>query len=278
MTRAREETWRDVRWRIVRAIAAKDLHLMRRTRAIWLPIVVTAAIMLVVFPAAITILPLFGGEAALAKAIDELPSVLRARYAGLPPAQVWVRMITEQLFGALYLLVPIMAASITAADAFAGERERKTLEALLYTPATDRELLLGKLLVSGVPALCAAWGGFAVYALVLNVAGWPVMRRVFFPDLGSLLVALWLAPATSALGLGAMLHVSLRARGTQEAMQLGGLLVLPVVALVVGQVRGLALLGPVSVLVTGTLVWLAAALVLRAGARAFRRGELITRL
>jgi ABC-type Na+ efflux pump permease subunit len=39
-----------------------------------------------------------------------------------------------------------MVSSVLAADSFAGEKERKTLEALLYTPTTDRELFTAKLL------------------------------------------------------------------------------------------------------------------------------------
>jgi hypothetical protein len=55
-------------------------------------------------------------------------------------------------------------------------------------------------------------------------------------------MVLWMAPAFAALGLAGMLLVSLRVRGMQEATQLGGLFVLPVIALVVGEVRGAVLL------------------------------------
>ena len=38
------------------------------------------------------------------------------------------------LFAPMYLIVPMMVSAVIAADSFVGERERKTLEALLHTP------------------------------------------------------------------------------------------------------------------------------------------------
>ena len=52
---------------------------------------------------------------------------------------------------------------------------------------------------------------------------------------------LWVAPAVAALGLGVMVRVSARARTTQEANQLGGAVILPLIFLAVGQSTGLLL-------------------------------------
>ena len=62
------------------------------------------------------------------------------------------------LFAPMFLILPLMVASIIGADSIVGEKERKTLEALLYTPATDRELYLAKLLSAVVPGGCARVG------------------------------------------------------------------------------------------------------------------------
>jgi ABC-2 type transport system permease protein len=106
---------------------------------------------------------------------------------------------------------------VIAADSFAGEKERKTLEALLYTPTTDRELLVGKMLSAWVPAVGVAWVSFVAYAIVANVAAWPVMGRVFFPTAMWIVLALWVAPALAGLGLTTMVLVSVRAQGFQDA-------------------------------------------------------------
>ena len=91
-------------------------------------------------------------------------------------------------------------------------------------------------------------------------------------------MVLWMAPAFAALGLAGMLLVSLRVRGMQEATQLGGLFVLPVIALVVGEVRGAILLGPLMAVLIGLIVWAIAAALLAFGVRRFRRTTLVGKL
>ena len=59
---------------------------------------------------------------------------------------------TAFLFSAFFLIIPTMMATILAANSFAGEKERHTLEGMLYTPATDTELVVGKILGAVVPA------------------------------------------------------------------------------------------------------------------------------
>jgi ABC-type Na+ efflux pump permease subunit len=178
----------------------------------------------------------------------------------------------------LYLLIPVMVASVIAADSFAGERERKTLEALVYTPTTDRELFLAKLLGPWLAGIAISWGGFLVYAIVANAAAWPLMGRIFFPNLMWMVLALWVAPAVAGLGLGTMVLVSARVRGFQEAYQLGGAVVLPLILLVVGQATGVIYFSVGLVVLLGAVLGVVDALLLGYGARRFSRSEILVRL
>ena len=63
-----------------------------------------------------------------------------------------------------YFVFPAMLSSMVASDAFAGERERLTLETLLATPLSDRAILWGKVATALLLAL-------AVTAIAV-VAGW----------------------------------------------------------------------------------------------------------
>jgi ABC-type Na+ efflux pump permease subunit len=171
-----------------------------------------------------------------------------------------------------------MVASVIAADSFAGEKERKTLEALLYTPTTDAELLLGKLLSAWVPALAVAWGCFAVYTIVANIAAWPTMGRIFFPNAMWVVLALWVAPAAAGVGLGTTVLISVRAQGFQDAYQLGAMVVLPIVLLVIGQATGVIYFSIWLALLLGLVLWAITAALLWFGAKTFQRSELAVRL
>lgn len=85
------------------------------------------------------------------------------------------------------------------------------MEALLYTPTTDRELFLAKLLSAWLPALAVDLGGFILYAIVANPAGWGLMGGLFFPNWTWIVLVIWVAPAVAGLGLGTMVLVSSKA-------------------------------------------------------------------
>lgn len=182
----------------------------------------------------------------------------------LDVAQTVVVLALVYLLAPMFLIVPLMVASVIAADSFAGEKARKTLEALLYAPATDQDLYLAELLSAWLPALVVALAGFLLYALVANLAAWPVMGELFFPNTMWLLLVFWVAPAAAGLGLSVMVLVSSRAQGFQNANQIGSAIVIPIVLLVMGQATGVmvfsagvvALLGLVFWIVDGVLLWL----------------------
>jgi ABC-type Na+ efflux pump permease subunit len=178
----------------------------------------------------------------------------------------------------MYLIVPLMVASVIAADSFAGEKERKTLEALLYTPTTDRELLVGKLLGAWLPAVAVAWLGFLIYSAVANAATWNIMCCIWFPDAMWMVLALWVAPAVAGAGLGVTVLVSARAQTFQEAYQLAGVVIVPILALVVGQATGVMALSLRLVLLLGFVFWIVDAALLWFGERTFQRNQIATKL
>jgi ABC-type Na+ efflux pump permease subunit len=189
-----------------------------------------------------------------------------------------VVLVLGYLLAPLFLIVPLMVSAVLAADAFAGEKERRTLEALLHLPISNRDLFLAKLGTAYLPALAVSWLGFACFALVSNAVAWPVMGRVFVPTGLWLVVIFWVAPAVAALGLGVMVRVSVRARTAQEANQLGGAVILPLIFLAVGQSTGLLLVDPPVAVAIGAAIWVLAGWLVVRGARRFTRDELATRV
>jgi len=270
-------------WRAIRAIARKDITVVFRHRAVLLPMIIVPIMMQVVMPIG------FGAVAAyapiqesdiqeLGPLMSAMPPSLQAEFAGMGERQMFFVLMLVYLFAPLYLIVPLMVASVIAADSFAGEKERKTLEALLHSPVTAREMLVGKVLSALLPAIAVSLVSFALYTVILNGVGWPLMGRIFFPNAMWLVLVFWVAPAVSCLGLGVTVLVSTRVSTFQEAYQMGGIVVLPVVALMIGQVSGLVFFSPVFALLLGVVLWLVAGAVLFFGSRAFQRERLLSQL
>jgi ABC-type Na+ efflux pump permease subunit len=177
----------------------------------------------------------------------------------------------------MFLILPLMVASVIAADSFAGEKERKTLEALLYTPTTDRELFTAKLAGAWIAAVAVALLSFVIYAVMTNAAAWRSMGHIFFPNWMWVALVLWVTPAVAGLGLVVMVFVSARAQGFQDAYQIGGMVVLPVLLLMVGQISGVMYFSLGVVLLVGLVIWLIDAVLLWYASKSFRRGELMTK-
>src|SRR5439155_468544 len=159
--------------------------------------------------------------------LGRLPHSLGSPIARLPEREQLVVLVDGYLVAPLFLIVPLMVASVLAADAFAGEKERKTLESLLHLPISDERLFYAKVIGAFGPAVGVAWIGFVLFAIVANTLAWPLTHRIFVPTRGWGVLILWIAPGVAALGMSVMVRVSARARTAQEANQLGGSVILP---------------------------------------------------
>src|SRR5690606_16747904 len=129
--------------------------------------------------------------------------------------------------------------STISADSFAGEKERGTLESLLFSPVSVGDLFLAKVLASFLPATALAWGTFLLTALTITGVAWPAVGRVVFPPPNWLRLLLLVIPLLALATVFVNVFVSARVATFQAAYQRGGVVVLPVLVLVAGNVTGL---------------------------------------
>jgi ABC-type Na+ efflux pump permease subunit len=268
--------------RAILAIARKDLKVAMQNKGVVLPIVILPLILFVVMPWVMAYASSMAGTTASSLSnVDELlarmPAGLLNELSGYTQSQQLIVFSLVYMLAPMFLILPLMVSSIFAADSFAGEKERKTLEALLYSPTTDRELFTAKLLGAWTSAVAVALFSFIIYAVMVNAAGWQSIGRVFFPNWMWIALVFWVTPAVAGLGLVVMVFVSVRAQGFQDAYQTGGLVVLPVIALMVGQLSGLMYFSLGVVLLVGLVIWLLDMVLLRFASQSFRRGELMTK-
>ena len=263
--------------RAIRAIVLRDLRLVLRANAVLVPLIVVPAMIFVLLP----IIGIFairaGGDALdeLRPLLENLPIDFTATLGPGPLERQVLVYLLEFQFASFFLIVPLMVCAVIAADSFAGEKERKTLESLLYSPTSDRELYVAKLLGPWLASIIVSLLSWALYAAVVNLlAAGDVGRPVALTTLW-LLILFWLGPAVGALAISILVVVSARVRGFQEAYQLGGAVVLPVVLLVVAQLAGLVVLDARLAILLGAIVWATAAAILFVASRGFRRERLL---
>ncbi|MEI2690285.1 MAG: ABC transporter permease subunit [Anaerolineae bacterium] len=270
-------------WRAVGAIMRKDLRVVVQNKGVVLPIILLPVILFVVLPLLVSFLPgAINSSGAGSDDLQELLAMvspgLRAQLEGLEPDAAGAVFFLVYMLAPLFLIVPIMVSNVIAADSFVGEKERKTLEALLYTPTTDGELLTGKLLSAWLPALVVSVLGYLLYSVTANLAAARLVGEPLFPNLVWTVMVIWVAPAAAAFGLTSMMLVSVRAKTFQDAYQTGSLVVLPVVVLLLGQAVGVIYFSVWLTVGLGLALWATSLVLLVYGKKTFHRTELIARL
>ncbi len=270
-------------WRTIRTIAGKDIKEATQNKSVWLPILIVPLIFVVLMPVGMILAISSTGATEVnplndpdfVMFVERMPKFLSDLIDGLDSAQSGIVLLVGYLFAPFFLIMPLMFSTVIASESFAGERERKTVEALLYTPATDTELFLGKVLAALAPALLITWGGFLVYSVVVNVAAFSVMGRIWFPLPSWYPLILWVSPAISLLGIAVTVLISGKVQTFMGAYQSSGSLVLLVLALLAGQATGVLYLSVVSVIVIGLVLFLVDAVLMYYAIRTFNRDKLL---
>lgn len=237
-------------WRAVRAIARKDMKSITANFQVWMPMAIVPLLLGVVLPGVVVGLLAYGltSAADLGEMIGWLKNLplggLQDQLAAFPKVeQQLIYLITNYMLVGLFLMVPLMTSSVIAADSMAGEKERGTLETLLFAPVDLLSLLVGKVLASLIPTLVVSFGTLLLGAVVVNGLGWPLFGQIFFPTVNWVPLMLLVLPMISLATIIMNVFISARVATFQAAYQLGGVAVLPAILLVVGQATGLVLLG-----------------------------------
>jgi ABC-type Na+ efflux pump permease subunit len=268
--------------RAIFAVVRKDLKVAVQNKGVILPIIILPLILFIAFPWIMAYAPSLaektGTSNNMGQLLERMPPALLNELSGYTEEQQLIVFTLVYMLAPMFLIMPIMVSSVLAADSFAGEKERKTLEALLYTPTTDRDLFTAKLLGAWLTAIAVTLLSFVVYGVMANAAGWHSIGHLFFPTWMWVALVLWVTPAVAGLGLVVMVFVSVRAQGFQDAYQTGGLVVLPVVALMIGQISGVMYFSLGVVLFVGLVIWLIDLVLIWFASKSFRRSELMTRL
>lgn len=266
------------------AIVKKDLLEVKQNISVMLSIILVPLIFVVVMPLIMIIA--FSSAVQDPAEIQRQLSDLGPMLQNMPPSmsqylapwndyqQLYVLMLGLML-APMFMIMPLMTASSIAAESFAGERERKTMEALLYTSASDAELFLGKALAAFLPALAITWLSFAGYTIVLNAAGWSIFGQVWFPLSMWWPLIFWVSPAMAALSIGITVLISVKTHSFMGAYQTSASVVLLVVALMAGQLTGVLYLSVDMGWILGGVLWVAAGGLAWLAVRTFNRPKLL---
>lgn len=182
-----------------------------------------------------------------------------------------------QTFAVMLLLIPLIVPSIIASYSIIGEKLAHTLEPVLATPITTGELLFGKCLASGIPAVIITWicGAIFVTGLSLVTVSRRVLMAVVSP--GWLIVLFLCVPLIVMIAVTAMVAISSRVNDPRTAQQISAVAVIPVVSIFFGQLAGLLILSPLFALGAAVILAVLSLASISLAIRVFQREVILTR-
>lgn len=228
------------------SIMRRELMMISREKSVVVPLLAVPVILSVILP----IVVLAGrhgsnsgaGSFVSAEALAHMQPVVPIRLEDSYDAFL-IYVVLVILMLPLFLLIPVMISNVIAGESFVGERVRRTMEGLLYTPVTNEELAMGKILACWLPAIFLTWLCSAAYMVLVDSLGQGMFGMRVFPN-GSWTVAIVVvAPLLAFLSVVLVVTVSQHVESVKASQSISMVLVLPLLLAVVGAIESGIVLG-----------------------------------
>jgi ABC-2 type transport system permease protein len=130
-------------------------------------------------------------------------------------------------FSFLYVIGAALLPLGIASYSLIGEKVQKSLEPLLATPTTDKEILAGKGIAAFIPAISANYIGALIFAMLVDLFTYSTLNYLYYPNWDIAVILFLLVPLACLLAVGYNILLSSRMNDVRTAQQLGTLILLP---------------------------------------------------
>lgn len=254
-------------------IIKKDLRGITANRRLFSSILIVPLVLTVILPSIFVLVTYFvPNEAGELKQVLELLPVEKKNQ---PLSQIILDFMLNYILPVFFLVIPIMTASIMAASSFVGEKEKHTLETLLYCPLTLKQIFRAKVLASFFLSMLVSFLSFFAMLLVLEIESYCLTGSLIFPGISWIAILLLVSPAISLIAVTLIVRGSAKAQSVEESQQRAVFLLLPVILLIVGQFTGILLINSWILVGLGVLCALLAWLLLKKAVARFHYETLL---
>ena len=238
-----------------KAVASKDFGEIWDNKTTRGMLILVPLLMVVLLPVLFLVL-IISVPTGQMNGVDQMLKLLPEEAKNLDVRQSLFYLMTNTICPMFFLMIPLMSSSVSAACSFVGEKERGTLETLLLTPLSLGRIFKAKVLGCVSLSAAATAVSFLAFAVVISV-GDILLGMPFFLNWNWLVLVFLLAPAVTVFGVVFMVVVSGKSKSYMESVQTSGYIVLPVIALFIGQFTGLFRVDAVLLLLVSLVVLLA---------------------
>lgn len=255
------------------AVTKKDIRGVTLNKQVFAVLLIVPLALTIVLPSIFVLVTAFAPDAAsdFQKILDMLPADNVAR----SQQQRIFGLILNNIMPVFFLMIPIMASSVMAASSFVGEKEKHTLETLLYSPLSLKQMFQAKILAGFSVGMMVSYISFAAMMLVLELEVFLLTGEAILPSSSWLAIMLLIAPAISIIAIAVTVRSSAKAQTIEEAQQRAVFLVFPILALLIGQFTGILLISAGLLWGVGAVLAALDVLLMRGAAGSFTYEKLL---
>ena len=171
-----------------------------------------------------------------------------------------INLVINNILPLFFILIPIMTSSVMSTSSFVGEKEKKTLETLLYCPLPLNDIFSAKILASLLLGMAVSCSSFIIMLAANGAIIFFITEIIIMPNINWLIVMFLVSPAASLVSISLIVRSSAKAQTSEEASTTSLFLVLPVILLVIGQFSGIMMINTKIFFILGAVLALIAVL------------------
>ncbi len=254
------------------ALVKKDIRSVTANKRVLTAMLVVPIALTIVLPSVFVIGSILAPETIsdFQVLLDMLPATVEGS-----KQELILGLLLNKIMPIFFLMIPIMVSSVMAASSFVGEKEKRTLETLLYSPLSLKQLFQSKILAGFLVGIAVSYLAFLAMILTVEAEMLILTGNMILPDASWLIVMLLIAPALSLAAIAITVRGSARAQSMEESQQRAVLLLFPLLALIIGQFGGMLLINVWLLLGLGAILVVVDLLLMRGAAGRFTYEQLL---
>ena len=255
------------------ALIKKDIRSITSNKQVLMVMLMVPLALTIVLPSVLVLVTVMAPDSA--SDFQKMLSMVSFLSEEPDQQQMILWLMLNKIMPAFFLMIPVMASSVMAASSFVGEKEKHTLETLLYSPLSLKQLFQSKILAGFSVGMMVSYISFAAMMLVLEIEMLFLTGNALMPDISWLIILLFIAPAVSLIAIAVTVRGSAKAQTMEEAQQRAVFLIFPIIALVIGQFSGVILVNSGLLLGLGIILAVIDVLLMKGAARKFTYEKLL---
>ena len=170
------------------ALIKKDIRSITSNKQVLMVMLMVPLALTIVLPSVLVLVTVMAPDSA--SDFQKMLSMVSFLSEEPDQQQMILWLMLNKIMPAFFLLIPIMASSVMAASSFVGEKEKHTLETLLYSPLSLKQLFQSKILAGFSVGMMVSYISFAAMILVLEMEMLFLNGSMVMPDISWLLIML----------------------------------------------------------------------------------------